>query len=99
MEPPRQIIITSSESPDTIGVDHNAGPLSVVATPAGAGNYDVEFTCEPIDDTTITPNFFPIAAMTAATTQQQVKLGSISGIRITLNSGTSVTLGLTQSAV
>ena len=95
---PQQIIVTSSNSPKSVGIDHNGGPLSVVATPTAA-DYGIEFTVEPLQDLTNAPNYVPISNMTAATTQQEASLSNVTGLRITLNSGTSVAVGLSQSGV
>lgn len=77
--------------------DYRGGTISIAATPAGAGNYDVEYTLSNVLDSAITPNWIAITAMTGATTQQTAEFGSISGLRVTLNSGTSVTIDINQS--
>lgn len=77
--------------------NYRGGTISMSATPAGGGDYTVEYTLSNTLDSSITPNWIAITAMTGATTQQTAELGSISAIRATLNSGTSVTIDINQS--
>ena len=91
-----QHIITSGTV--VIPLNERGGPVGVGATPAGAGNYTIEFTLTPQNEN-LTNNTFPITDMTAATTAQQTQLGPASALIVTLNSGTSVTVDITQSDV
>lgn len=93
-----QHIVTSSNSPMVIPMNDRGGPRGVAATPAGAGNYTVEFTLTP-QQIGLTNNPVVIAEMTAETTVQSVEIGPVTAIIVTLNSGTSVTLDITQSDV
>ena len=93
-----QHIVTSSESPQLIVLNERGGVVGVGATPSGAGDYTVEFTLTPQNDGLVN-NYFPITEMTAATTAQQVTLLPATALLVTLNSGTDVTLDITQSDV
>jgi hypothetical protein len=92
---PRQVIVTSANSPQTIPLDPRSGPVGLGATPDSA-NYTVVISFTPLQEG-LTANTFPIAEMTAATTAQQVQLGPVLSIIVTLNSGTSVTIDLNQA--
>ena len=94
----RQYIVTSANSPLTIPLDYRGGPSGIGATPAGAGDYTVEFSVTPLNEN-LTLNPHAITDMTASTTAQQVELGPATALIVTLNSGTSVTIDLTQSNV
>ena len=93
-----QVIVTSANSPAVIPLNDRGGPRSIGATPAGAGNYTVEFTMTPQNED-LTNNTFPITAMTTATTALTTELGSVTAIVVTLHSGTSVTMDISQSDV
>ncbi len=95
----KRFVITSGNSPLTIPTDYRSGPISIITNPSGAGNYTVAFTTTPIQDTSLTPSYIDITSMTAATTIQSEETGSITALRVTLNSGTDVTLDLAQSNV
>ena len=93
----RQIIVTSSNSPVTIPLNPRGGPVGVGATPDSA-TYTVEMTLTPLEDG-LTPNTFAITDMTAATTAQSAQIGPVTAVVVTLDSGTSVTMDITQSDV
>lgn len=93
-----QKIVTSANTPLTIPLDYRGGPMGIGATPAGAGNYTIEFSVTPTNES-LTLNPHAITNMTAATTAQQVQMGPATALIVTLNSGTSVTVDLTQSDV
>ena len=93
----RQVIVTSSNSPMTIPGNARGGGLGIFATPDSA-TYTVEFTGTPLQQK-LTNNTFPITDMTAATTLQQVVLDNITAVIVTLDSGTSVTIDITESDV
>jgi len=93
-----QRIVTSGNSPLTIPLNSRGGPVGIGATPAGAGNYTIAFTNTPLNEG-LTLNPHVITDMTAATTVQQIQLSPGTAIIVTLNSGTSVTVDLSQSDV
>ena len=72
----------------------------MTATPNGAGDYDVAYTHESIaegaDNVT---NWIDIEDMSAATAQASKSIKPATALRITLNSGTSVTVDITSSDV
>ena len=82
-----------------IPVDHRAGTTSVIATPSGGGNYTVEFTTVNIFDSSITPEWIGVTDMVGATAQQDREVGTVTALRVTLNSGASVTVDIAQSDV
>lgn len=96
---PKQTLVTSSNSPKTIPMNYRSGPVSILATPAGSGNYTIAFTTTDIFNSDLTPVYVNITSMTAATTAQNEELGTITAFRVTLNSGTSVQLDIAQSDV
>jgi len=91
-----QIVVTSSNSPLTIPLDARGGNIGVGATPAGSGNYTVTYSLTPLNEG-LTVNVHAITAMTTATTALTTELGPVTAIVVTLHSGTSVTMDLTQS--
>jgi hypothetical protein len=93
-----QIVVTSANSPLTIPLSPYEGSMGVGATPAGSGNYTVTFTLTPTNEDLVA-NQHAITAMTTATTALTTELGPVTGIVVTLHSGTSVTMDLTQSNV
>ena len=93
-----QIIVTSGNSPLVIPLNERCGHVAFGATPSGAGDYTIEFTMTPQNEE-FTNNYFPITDMTAATTAQQQGIGPATAIRVTLNSGTNVTMDIAQSDV
>lgn len=93
---PKQKVVTSGNSPVVIPVDYTSRATSVVALPAGSGNYTVAYTCDNVWDSAVTPTYTNITAMTTATTQQTAELGPITALKITLHSGTSVTISVVQ---
>jgi len=94
----QQIVVTSGNSPVTFPLNERGGPRGVAATPAGAGNYTVTYTLTDLESGN-TVNPIPITEMTAETAIAAVEVGPATGIIITLNSGTSVTVDVTQSDV
>ena len=96
---PQQILVTSGISPKIIPVNSRGGPYSIIATPAGAGDYDVSFTTTDIFNSDLTPAWVDITAMTGATTTQDTEVGTVTAFRVTLNSGTSVQVDIAQSDV
>ena len=93
-----QKIVTSANSPLTIPMNDRGGPAGIGATPAGAGNYTVTFSLTPLNQG-LTINPHAITSMTTATTALSEQLGPVTAIIVTLHSGTSVTMDLTQSDV
>jgi len=96
---PKRTVVTSSNSPKIIPINYRGGRTSIIATPSGAGDYTVENTTVRIQDSSITPNWNPISSMTAQTAQASDSAGSITALRVTLNSGTDVTVDISQSDV
>lgn len=94
----QQIIVTSSNSPVTFPFNERGGPRGIAATPAGAGNYTVTYTLTDLESGN-TVNPIPITEMTTETAIASVEIGPVTGVIITLHSGTSVTVDLTQSDV
>lgn len=96
----QQIVVTSGNSPFTFPLNERGGPRGVAATPAGAGNYTIEYTLTAQnEEPALTSNPIPITEMTAETGIVAVEIGPATAIIITLNSGTSVTVDVTQSDV
>lgn len=94
---PKRFVVTSGTK--TIPMNQYGGDINVSANPAGSGNYDVAFTMTNIYDTTLTPVWTDVTDMSAATTAQAKEInGAITALRITLNSGTSVTVDIAQQA-
>ena len=91
-----QQVVTSANSPLTIPIDARGGAIGIGATPAGAGNYTVTYSLTPLNQG-LTVNVHAITAMTTATTALTTELGPVTSIVVTLHSGTSVTMDLTQS--
>lgn len=96
---PIQKLVTSANTPVIIPTSYRNGAISIVATPAGAGNYTIAFTTTNVFDSSLTPVWVDITAMTTATTTQNAELGTVTAIRATLHSGTSVELDIAQSDV
>ena len=95
---PQSITVTSSNSPYYMLADWRGGELGVTATP-NSGNYDVAYTHEPADGglANIT-TWTDITDMSAATAAASKEIGPCVALRITLNSGTSVKVDVTQRA-
>lgn len=93
-----QHVVTSANTPLTIPLSPRGGAVGIGATPAGAGNYSIAFTLTPYSEN-LTVNPHAITAMTTATAALTTELGPVTGIIVTLHSGTSVTVDLTQSDV
>lgn len=96
---PKQILITSANTPFTLPLNYRGGPTSLIATPDGAGNYTIAITTTDIQDSSLTPNFFDIAAMTTETAKKETSISSATALRVILHSGTSVTIDVSQSDV
>ena len=97
---PKTVTVTSSNSPYYIPVDWRGGDISVTATPAGSGNYDVAYTQEPIGGGAASvTDWVDVTDMSAATTTQSKMINQATCVRITLNSGTSVKIDISQSDV
>jgi len=96
---PKRFVITSGLSPKVVPMSYRGGPSSIIASPSGSGNYDIAFTTVDIFDASLTPNWVDITGMSAATTDQDAEVGSVTALRITLNSGTDVTVDISQSDV
>lgn len=95
---PKTVTVTSSNSPYYLPVNWRGGVLGVTATPAGAGNYDVAYTHEPIrGGAANVTNWTDITDMSAATAAASKEVGPCTCLRITLNSGTSVAVDVTQN--
>ena len=93
-----QKFVTSGNSPLTIPLNARGGPAGIGATPAGAGNYTITYSLTPLEeDLTVNPH--AITDMTTATTAQSIELGPVTAVIVTLHSGTSVTVDVTQSDV
>ncbi len=91
---PKTITVTSGSS--IVPVDYKAGEISVTATPDTA-NYDVAYTTDNIFDSTLTIAWIDVTNMSGASTEQsQMIQGPVSAIRVTLNSGTDVTVSIIQ---
>jgi hypothetical protein len=97
---PKTVTVTSSNSPYYIPMDWRGGDIGVTATPSGAGNYDVAYTHEPISSGAASvTDWTDITDMSAATTAQSKVIGPTTCLRITLNSGTSAKIDVTQRDV
>jgi len=93
-----QKLVTSANSPLIVPLDVRGGTIGLSTLPAGSGNYTVQATLTPFDDN-LTAIYFAVPDMTAATAAQQTAVFPITGIKITLNSGTSVAVDIAQSDV
>lgn len=94
---PARYVVTSGNTPLVIQVDYRSEWVGVIASPSGAGDYDVAFARSPVHDTTITPTWIDFTNMTAATTDIAASENAITAIRITLNSGTDVSVDIAES--
>ena len=100
MARPKTVTVTSSNTPYYIPMNWRGGDISVVAVPAGSGNYDVAFTNERIGDGAAgVTNWVDITNMSGATATQDEVIRGCTCLRITLNSGTSVTVDIVQEAL
>jgi hypothetical protein len=91
---PAQYTVTSANTPLTIALDHLSEWTGIVALPSGSGNYDIAFARAPVFGS---PTWVDLPNMSAATTTQDEVVNTITGIRITLNSGTNVVVDVCQS--
>ena len=97
---PKTFTVTTANTPYYLPVNWRGGAIGVTATPAGAGNYDVAYTHEPIGDgATGVTNWTDVTDMSAATAAASKELGPCTCLRVTLNSGTSVKVDFTQTDV
>lgn len=97
---PKTVTVTSGNTPYYIPVNWRGGSIGVTATPSGAGDYDVAYTHEPIGSGAASvTNWTDITDMSAATAAASKAIGPCTCLRITLNSGTSVKVDVTQSDV
>lgn len=98
---PKTVTVTSSNSPYYIPMDWRGGSFGVTATPSGSGNYDVAYTTDSIAEgaSGASVTWTDITDMSAATAAASKEVGPSTCIRITLNSGTDVTVGVVQSDV
>lgn len=96
---PKTVTVTSGNSPYYIPLDWRGGDIGVTATP-NSGNYDVAYTHEPISGgASNVTDWTDVTDMSAATTAQSKVIGPSTCLRITLNSGTSVKVDVTQRDV
>lgn len=94
---PRRVLQDTVAS-TIIPVDWRGGDITIIALPGATGNYDVAFTATDIYNTTLTPTWEDITGMSASTTQASATLdGSVTAVRVTLNSGDNVTVDISQS--
>lgn len=101
---PKSITVTSSNTPYYVPLDWRSGDVSIVSTPAGSGNYSVDFTLDDAGAGLGTGNTWMdvddgTTVMTTATTQLQTTLHGVTGIRVILHSGASVKINLSQPDV
>lgn len=93
---PKSITVTTSNSPYYIPLNWRGGEVGVTATPNSA-NYDVAYTHEPIGSGAASvTDWVDITDMSAATAQASKEVGPNTCLRVTLNSGTSVKVDVTQ---
>lgn len=96
---PKTITVTSGNSPYYIPVDFRSGETGIVATP-NSGNYDVAYTLESIAEGAAgVTNWVDVDDMSAATTQATGTVQTATCLRVTLNSGTSVTVDISTKDV
>ena len=95
---PKSVTVTSGNSPYYIPVNWRGGPIGVTATP-NSGNYDVAYTHESITNVgaAAVTDWTDITDMSGATAAASKEIGPCVCLRITLNSGTSVKVDVTQS--
>ncbi len=97
---PKTITVTSGNSPFYFPLNYRGGEVGITATPAGSGDYDVAYTHEPIGEGADNVSAWVDADdMSAATDTVSKSLKPATALRITLNSGTSVTVDIVQSDV
>lgn len=84
--------VVAANSPLIINVSEHRKANSIVCTPVAA-TYSVEYSCTP-NKRGLTPKWVADANITAATTQKTAEYGKIARIRVTLTSGTSVSVDL-----
>ena len=95
----KTVTVTSGNTPYYIPMNTYGGQISIVATPA-SGNYDVAFTNEDIGSGAASvTTWVDVTNMSAATATQDEVINPASCLRITLNSGTSVTVDVLQAIV
>ena len=92
----KQLVITGAQV-KYFKTDFRAGSISLVCVPASA-TYSVAYTCTPHSFADSAKNWVAISAgLTGATTSQTAETGSITGLRFTLTSGTSLTVDMCQA--
>jgi len=97
---PKSITVTSANSPYYYPTNWRGGKMGLTATPTGAGNYDVAYTNEPIGNGAANvTDWVDVTDMSAATAQASKAIDPVTCIRVTLNSGTSVKIDISQSDV
>ena len=96
---PIQQTITSAESPKIIMLNRRGGAVGITTSPAGGGDYTVEYTTSRLQDPALPAVWRIISSMSGATTDQDESLLPVEAVRITLNSGTSVSAHIIQSDV
>jgi hypothetical protein len=96
---PKSVTVTSGNSPYYIPLSQRQGTTNVVATP-NSGNYDVAYTLESIGEGAASvTDWIDVTNMSAATAQQTGTVTGATCLRITLNSGTSVKVDISQQNV
>lgn len=83
-----QKIFTPSATPYIVYLDPYTSTTSLGVTPNGS-TYTVEYTITPTTKG-LTPNWYAIDNMTAATTAQTKEFGKISALRFTVTGGTNI---------
>lgn len=97
---PKSITVTSGNSPYYIPVNYRGGQVNIGTVPAGAGNYDVAYTMEPIGaGADLVSSWVNVTDMAGATAAEAKEISAITCLRVTLNSGTSVKVDIAQSDV
>lgn len=102
MSRPKSFTVTSANSPFYIPMNWRAGTTAVTATPSGSGDYDVAYTLEDIsisgsNGAENATDYVDIEEFSAATAQASRLIGPCTALRVTLNSGTSVKVDITQT--
>jgi hypothetical protein len=92
---PKQVTVTSGNSPLTVPVDAaSASAGGVIANPNSA-TYTVEATLDNIFDDSITPTWQAVTDMDSATSQVESGFSAgVTALKITLDSGTSVAVSI-----
>lgn len=97
---PKTVTVVDGNSPYYIPVNFRGGDIGITATPAGSGDYDVAYTRESIaEGASGVTSWTDITGMSAATAAAVATVTAATCLRITLNSGDSVTVDVAQSDV